>query len=66
MTAEMSIYVCDTAAQVVTANQFLISSGYPASGITDEKVGIFNYDATTYDGGKSDGLSTKFVVIGRK
>ena len=66
MTNEMSIYVCDTTAQAATATQFLIKAGYPVSGITDEPVAVFIYDAETYDGGKSDDLAKKFVVIGRK
>jgi hypothetical protein len=67
MTAEMSVCVCGTAAEVVAAKQFLLQSGYAATGITDEAVAVFNYDAETFGGGgNSDGLATKFVVIGRK
>lgn len=66
MPAEMSVYICDAADQVATARQFMRSRGYSESGITDEQASVFIYDAKTYDGGKSDDLAGKFVVIGRK
>ena len=66
MTTEMSVYVCDNAAKAVQAQQFLVNGGYAAADITTEQVQNFNYDASTYDGGTSDNLSGKFVVIGRK
>ena len=66
MTAEMQIIVCDTAAQVVTAKQYLAQRGYQAPNVTDEAVTTLIYDAETNDGGKADNLASKFVVIGRK
>jgi hypothetical protein len=65
MTTSMTVFVCDDAAKAATAQQFLISSGYPAGAVTMEAVTNFTYDATTYDGGKNDSLLNKIVVIGR-
>ena len=66
MTNAMAVLVCDTAAKAVEAAQFLTLNGYVPAQITTEQVAVFNYDAATYDGGTSEGLANKFVVIGRK
>jgi hypothetical protein len=62
--ANLTVLVCDTPAQAAQAKQFLTRDGF--SNITQEPAAVFSYDAQTYDGGSSEVLANKIIVIGRK
>lgn len=64
--SDMMIFACDSEAKAKDAKSFLVLSGFKASKVTVEAISSFAYDATTYDGGASEVLDDKWVVIGRK
>jgi len=66
MPTEISIYACDDSTKAAAAKLVLVGLGFPAANITVEQTNVLIYDAQMYDGGKTDTVYGKFVVIGRK
>ncbi len=67
MTDRLQILACDTEDKAFEAKGKLVGEGYDEPSITLEQVKTFIYDGETFsaDGG-NDGLSDKWIVIGRK
>ncbi len=67
MASEVSIYACDDAQKAATAKQILLGQGYQESDILLlETVDTCIYNAALYDGGKTDTVYGKIVVIATK
>lgn len=67
MSAEMIVYVCDSALKADAARDYLVSVGYPREGVrVASEVAEFTYDAETYGGGQADSKENVWVVIGQK
>lgn len=64
--SEISVYICDTAAQAQQAKTFLTTRGYREADIAVDQVDTFIYDAATFSTGTTDSLDSKWIVQGKR
>lgn len=60
------IYACDDASKAATARNLLIEEGFAPASISVEQTDVLIYNAQLFDGGTTESLYGKYVVIGRK